>query len=328
MALPASLSNQSDATRQLVASSASAGTSNAFGATYFVDASNGDDTLTGLSPQDAKITIAAAITAAQAGDTIILSPETHSVDVSAAALVPKADMTFIGTNKPYGGLPATAITADVDDGVDLITVDVDGVIFDGIRLLLISGGSSALRLASVGQTTAVNGLTFRDCWFDLNSVDASGVIALAVNDATNDTIGMLVRGCRFTGATATTNTSILVDVGAGGITKALFEDNIFELQTIDADSIAFNFADPAGTGSYGFVIRNNDFIGPIDGGGDAVPFVINSNMTEDEFVAMIRTNYFSNVTTAPITVDKVNNSMVWNYAGADSSGGTIVNPGT
>jgi len=301
---------------------------NPFGDVWFVDPSVGSDTNFGKTPAQCKSSIASTISSAVAGDTILLAPGTHSVDVSTAALVPLADMTIRGAIPSHGGMPSTVITHDADDGADLCLIDVDGVVFEDIKFLLIAGGSTALRTMAVAQTTAVNGLAFRNCWFDLNSVDASGVIALAVNDATNDTIGMVVQGCRFTGATATTNTSILVDVGVGGITKSLFEDNTFELQTIDADSIAFNFADPGGTGSYGMIIRNNDFIGPIDGGGDAVPFVFNSNMTEDEIVGIIRTNYFSNVTVAPITIDKVNNNMVRNYAGADSSGGLIVNPGS
>lgn len=299
-----------------------------FGTTFFVAASGGAAANTGLSGGVPLATIEDAITRSSAGDTIVLGPGTHSVDVSVAALAPKADTRIIGAIPSYGGMPSTLITPDADDGVDLILIDVDGVVFKDIKFLAFASAGTAVRLAAVSQTTAVNGLAFVDCWFDLNSIDDAGAIALAVNDATNDTIGMVLKNCRFTGATATSNTSILVDIGAGGVTKCLFENNIFELQTIDADSIAFNFADPAGTGSYGVTIRNNDFIGPIDGGGDAVPFVFNSNMTEDEIVGIFRTNYFSNVTTAPLTIDKVNNNMVNNYAGADGSGGTIVNPGS
>ena len=76
------------------------------------------------------------------------------------------------------------------------------------------------------------------------------------------------------------------------------------------------------------VIRNNDFVGPSDGGGDGVPIVCASAMTEDEIIGMIRTNYFSNVTTSPVTVDKVNNSLVLNYGGDNATGGTLVDPGS
>ena len=301
---------------------------NPFGNTWFVDATNGSDAYPGDTADRAVLTIAKAIELGVAGDNIILSPGTHSVDVSASALIPLADMQFIAAIPPMGGKPSTIITHDADDGVAIVAIDVDGVGFHGIEFLMVAGGTTAIQLINASQTTAVTGLVFRDCWFNQNSVDASGVLSLALNDATNATTGLVIKNCRFIGADATTNVAYHISVGVTGIPDALIEDNVFVMQSIDGDCSAMIFADPtATTGSYAMTIRNNDFIGPVDGGGDAVALVFNASMTEDEIVPMIRTNYFSNCT-VPITIDKVNNGMIQNYVGDNATGGTLVDPGT
>lgn len=303
---------------------------NPFGTTWFVAASgNRSDGAKGKTPDDPLATIAKAISLGSAGDNIVLSPGTHSVDVSAAALTVKADMQFIAAIPPMGGKPSTIITHDADDGANLVSVDVDGVGFHGIEFLLVAGGTTALTLFDVAQTTAVNGLLFRDCWFNLNSVDASGVTALTIDDATNATTGLVMKNCRFLGGDATTNQAIYISVGVGGIPAALIEENIFELESADADCLALSFADPTAAGkSYAFVVRNNDFVGPKDGGGDGTPIVFAAGMTEDEIVPLFRTNFFGGTASTPITQDKINTGIVWNYVGDDATGGTIVDPGT
>lgn len=305
---------------------------NVFGNTWFVSsvATLGNDENTGKSPKAPFLTIAQAISKGAAGDTIVLAPGTHSVDVSASALVPKADMQFVAAIPPMGGMPSTVITHDADDGVNLVTIDVDGVGFYGIKFLHVAGGTTALTCVTVSQTTAVNGLIFRDCWFDQNSVDVTGIVSLQVNDATNATTGMVVKNCRFLGADATTAAlSVLINVGVGGIPDALIEDNVFILESIDASTNAIVFADPAaGGGSYAWVCRNNDFIGPVDYGADGVGITFTGAMTEGEILGIIRTNYFSYCGASPITVDEANQSIVNNYYGDVATGGVLVDPGT
>lgn len=328
MALPASLANQSDSTRQLVASSTTAGSTNAFGATYFVDAANGSDTLSGHTVQDAMATIASAITASQAGDTLILSPGTHSVDVSVAALAPKADTRIVGAIPSFGGMPSTVITHDADDGADLILVDVDGVVFQDIKFLMVAGASAALRTVAVAQTTAVNGLSFVDCWFDQNSVDISGVLSIAVNDATNATVGLVVKNCRFLGGDATSNQPSYIQIGAGGTPDLLIEDCVFVLEAAGANCYGVDFLDPVGTGkSYGFVIRNNDFIGPTDAGEDGLGVFFASATTETELIGIIRTNYFAYCALDAVTQDEAAKAFVRNYVGENTAGGAIVTGG-
>lgn len=305
---------------------------NPFATTYFVDYTNGSNgsASRGKRPDDPLKTIAKAIEYGSAGDVIVLAPGTHSVDVSSSALVPLADMQFVAAIPPMGGKPSTIITHDADDGINLCTIDVDGVGFHGIEFLMVAGGTTAVQLFDIAQTTAVNGLVFNDCWFNLNSVDKAGVVgALMIDDATNATTGLVIRNCRFLGGDATTGTAHYIEVGVGGIPDALIELNVFCLESADGDAEAIGFADPGAAGkSYAFTVRNNDFIGPKDGGADAVPITFTAAMTEDEIVGIIRTNFFSNCSATPITQDEINGSIVRNYVGDDATGGTLVDPGT
>lgn len=303
---------------------------NPFGTTWFVDNSSaGSDAQTGRRADDAFLTIAAAIAAGSAGDTVILSPGSHEVDVSTAALIPLADMQFKGAIPSYGGRPSTRITADADDGVRLLALDVDGTTWENIEFFLVAGGTTALILVAISQTTAVLGAAFINCWFNLNSVDASGVFAFALNDATNATTGLVIKNCRFLGGDATTATTNYIDVGVGGIPDALIEENIFALESDDGDAVGINFNDPgAGDKSYAMTIRNNDFIGAKDGAADSVGIKFAAAMTELEIVGLIRTNYFAYCAATPVTIDKINKGVVWNYVGDNATGGTLVDPGT
>ena len=303
---------------------------NPFGEVWFVAASGGSDANSGLDTVHPLATIAKAISLGAAGDTIILGPGTHSVDVSASALIPKADMQFVAAIPPRGGKPSTIITHDADDGLVIATIDVDGVGFYGIEFLLVAGGTTALELVSASQTTAVNGLIFQDCWFNLASVDA-GVEGLVLDDATNATTGLVVKNCRFLGtAAATGGAAVCMHVGVGGIADALIEDNVFALESADDDAIGINFDDPAtGDPSYAAVIRNNDFISAKDGAAsNVVAIKFHASMSAQEMVPMIRTNYFAGFGGDCITQDKVDNSVLGNYVGDTATGGTLVTGGS
>lgn len=303
---------------------------NPFADTYFVAASGGDDTQTGKNAKKPLSTIAKAISLGSAGDTIVLSPGTHSVDVSVAALIPKADMQFVAAIPPFGGKPSTIITHDADDGAVLVTVDVDGTGWHGIEFLMVAGATTAVDLFDVSQTTAVNGLAFTDCWFNLNSVDHATAIvrAIALDDGTNATTGLVIRNCRFLGGDATTTESEYIVSGVGGFPDGLIEDCVFLMQSDDADAVGINMADAgAGDKNYGIVIRNNDFIGAMDGNADSVGIKF-GGMTELEMVFMIRTNYFAYCTAQCITFDKMPEGIIQNYYGDNDTGGTLVDPGT
>ncbi|MAF24328.1 hypothetical protein CL634_01895 [bacterium] len=331
-ATPADAVSMAEALSWISARNSVPGGINPLGSVYYVAASGGNDSATGggLDPNEPLATIAQGITNGSAGDTIVLGPGTHSVDVSAAALIPLTDMRFVAAIAPKGGKPSTIVTADADDGVNLVEIDVDGVVFEGIEFLLVAGGTTALKLLSVAQTTAVNGLTLKDCWFNLNSVDAASVMAIAANDATNAITGLVVKNCRFTGGDGTTGQISYVQVGVGGLLKSVVEECTFELESADADCYGLDFLDNAAAAnkSYGTVIRNNSFFGPLDGGEDGVGIFFAAAMTEKEIIALIHNNYFSYCSATPVTVDKMNKGVVNNYVGDNTAGGILVDPGT
>lgn len=300
-----------------------------FGSVWYVDVTNGSNSNSGRSPGDAVATLAQIITNSAAGDTVVLAPGTYPVDVSAGSIAPKANQTWVAAQPSFGGAPSVIIVADADDHVNTpVAVDVNGVVFKDIEFKLVAGGTTALYILEAAQTTAVRGLVFEDCWFNMNSVDAAGVLGLRFNDATNAVTGLVMRRCRFVGGDATAQQSSYITIGIGGLPGALIENCIFEMDSPDGDSYALDFLDPgAAAKSYGITVRNCDFIGPSDGGGDGVAIFFAAAMTEDEIVGMVRTNWFSNCT-ASITVDKINNSIIRNYEGDNATGGSIVNPGT
>ena len=302
---------------------------NVFGKTVYVDVTNGNASNNGLDPKDAMVTVAQALAKSAVWDTLCFAPGTYPIDVSGGSAAPLAFQHWVSAVPTLpGGMPSVIIVADADDHVNSpVAVDVDGFVAEGIEFKLVAGGTNALYCLDAAQTTAVRGLTFKNCLFNLNGVDAA-VIGLKFDDATNAITGLKMEGCRVTGTTGTTSVVKGMAIGVGGIPTCDIQKNVFECQSADGDAAALFFADPGAAGKcYGMKIADNDFIGPSDGGGDAVPIVFNASMTEDEIVGIIRTNWFSNCT-ASITVDKVNNSIIRNYEGDDGTGGTIVNPGT
>lgn len=303
---------------------------NPFGSVYYVAASGGSDSATGggLDPNEPLATIAQAISNASVADTIVLGPGTHSVDVSAAALAPLADQRFVAAIAPHGGKPSTIITADADDGADVILIDVDGVVFEGIEFLQVATGGTAVRLIAVSQSNAVNGLTLKDCWINLNDVDASSQIAIAINDASNATTGVSITGCRFVGGLSTSQPNY-IQVGVGGLLSSNIEYNTFELKAAAGDCYGIHFLDNAAAAnkSYGTVIRYNSVLGPLDAGDDGILVFINSNLTRDEIIALVHSNYCGRCA-APITIDKINEGVINNYIGDTGTGGTLVDSGT
>ena len=305
---------------------------NPFGNTWYVVASGGGGGFghaPGPTSGNAYATIALAIAAASAGDTIILGPGDHSVDVSTAALIPKADMHFIGAVPSYGGMPSTIISVDADDGNDMITIDVDGVVFENIMFQHFLNAGTAIRLINVAQTNPVQGLAFINCWFDMNSADVAGGTALNVDDASNVTEGLVLKNCRFTGGDATSNAdNQYIDIGVRGLTAGLIEGCTFGCEGTDDDYVAIRFADPSTTGrGYALVINECFFIGPVDGA-VTMTFIVLTGGSSGQFPFII-TNCRSSYSTALwVTQDLLDQALVQNYTGDLTAGGTLLIPGT
>ncbi len=297
-----------------------------FGRTWYIDSTNGSNSNTGLDPNSAFADVAQARSSSNAGDTVVLAPGSYTVDVGTdGGMAPKADQTWMAAVPSYCGAPNVIITQDADDNVaSPIILDVDGVIFKDIEFRLVAGGTTALYLVDISQTTAVRGAVFKDCWFNMNSVEAADTFAVRLNDATNASTGIVFAGCRFIGGDLTTNQTVYIQIGVGGAPDLLIEHCTFALQSADGDARAIEFLDPAASGkSYAHTIRFNTFIGPMDGGGDAAPIEYATAMTDNELVGAIHDNIFANCTAVSITQDEASGSAVNNYVNS-AAGGALV----
>lgn len=299
-----------------------------FGTTYYLDGTNGASSNSGKSPDAAVSTLAEASTVSSAGDTIVIAPGTYTVDVASASLAPTTDQTWMAAVPSYGGTPNVIITADADDHVNApVAIDVDNVTFRDIEFLLVAGGTNALYLMDISQTTAVSGGACIDCRFNLNDVNGA-LLGVRMNDATNATTGFVFNGCTFSGGLSTTSSSY-IQIGVGGALGCIVEHSSFELKAAGADCYGVHFLDNAAAAnkSYATVIRHNDFFGPLDAGADGVGVFI-GGITELEILAMVHSNHFAFCAATAVTIDKMNKGVTHNYVGDDATGILPVDPGT
>lgn len=145
------------------------------------EASNNND---GLTPQNAKLTLASAVTAAtaNAGDVIVLLPGAHSWAASVAAS--KAGLTITGLPSGLGNQMRhkTSITTTADD--EIINVTAADVEIAYLHIIPVT------TKAGIDFTTAANRLHVHDCSIDLHTAAAStstvGVGVTAIGQAPSD----------------------------------------------------------------------------------------------------------------------------------------------
>ena len=282
-----------------------------YGDVWYVDTTNGSDTANdGKAPDRAFATLDKARSSSAAGDIIIIAPGTYTQTAAAQPLTPKARQVWIAAVQGYK--PTVIITGTAEAVV--VDVDVAGVSFIGIQFQADVDGVN--QLVRVANTVAVSGLNFIGCWFDGNN--KTSVDGVSSVHATLAVTGLLVRGCRFKDI----DNGIII--GVSGMPLALIEGNVFEVRAA-ADG-GLNLADTTAylTG-FGYVIRNNDFIGGV--GATAVGIIIAG--TEDTTGGgIIRNNFFAFCAAGAITPDKVSRGMANNYVGDVGTGGTLVDSGT
>ena len=286
-----------------------------FGKIWYVDVTNGSDGNAGDSPDQAYASIGAAISAAFAtrGDSVHIAPGTYTIT---SALVPKAFMTFrAAVINPQA--PSVSIRGDL---TRLATVDVNGVRFIGIefRATGSSAGSAANRdLVALADTTAITGgVTFEDCVFhgaDATGGVHNGVTGVWAADPTNAVTGLVIRRCAFRDLGKT-----LLEFGVGGAPYAMVEDNSFVIDTNLGWGISIADTAAFGTGK-GYVIRNNEFIGPDATTTSQVGIRLVGTLNTTA-VGIMRNNYFSYCGSTPITQDIMPDAIVENYhSGNDGS---------
>lgn len=288
---------------------------NIFGQTYYVDTTNGDDTNTGKSPRAAFATLDAARSASSAGDTIVIAPGTYTQTAAEEPLTPKANQVWMAA-KPNGrGTPSVIITGTAE--ATIVDVEVSGVVFDGI--LFQADDDAVTQLVDVAETATVTGLTFKNCWFDANG--KATVIGINADDGTFVLTGLYVTGCRFT------QCDTGINIGALGWGQSMVEDNAFECQLAADTGIAL--ADTSDSGPTGWIIRNNDFTGALDGDADGVLGIAISGTSNAVGVGLMRTNYFGDFAADAITQDITEEMIVENWYGEanGATGGTKITGG-
>jgi len=283
----------------------------ATGKTIFVDGTNGSDGNLGEHRNEALASIGQAITKSTSakGDVIVVYPGTYTIT---SALVPLANTTFVAARQSQMRVPSTVITGNI---ADMIQIDVDDTVFEGFKFL--AAGNTADQIFDIAETTAVNGLTIRNCVFD--GADKTSVVGLNLDDGIVATTGLVVEGCLFKDLTGTH-----INVGVLGMPYAYIAYNQFAIDVNSGTAIALADTSAFATGK-GYVIEYNTFTG-FDASKDEVGITISG--TEDTTGAgIIRRNDFAYLAAAAITIDKVGFSTVQNYYG-DATGGLLVDVGT
>ena len=282
-----------------------------FNHTYYVDGTNGlDTTANGQNPLTPYVSIAAAISAAAAGDTIIIAPGTYTIT---AALSPKARQHLVAAiicpRAPTVSITSTTLA-------DLMDVDVAGTRFTGLEFL--GGNAANNNLVNIASVSSVSGVVFDRCVF--NGADKTSLVGILATHATNTLTGLTVIDCLFRDLTGT-----CISIGVQGMPYALIAYNQFAIDVNSGVGIALADTTAFATGK-GYVIEHNDFTG-FDATADEVGITIAG--TEDTTGAgIIRNNYFAYMAAAAVTIDKLSKSEVNNYYGDAATGGTLVDPGT
>ena len=268
---------------------------------YWVDGTNGDDTNTGKTKARAWKTIEQFYANDAQYDVCLVMPGTYTVASGSLPMTPVADTKLIAAVP--SPRPNVVITDDAGGSdTELFEIEVDGVTFSGIRFL--AAHNDVANLVKVADTENVVGLTFDSCWFD--GVGFTTVNGIGLDDATKITIGLVVQNCRFQEGLVKG-----ISIGVQGIPQAVIADNIFES---DASEAGINMADvtSAAKRGYGYVIRDNIFLGAADRGADSNGIVIAGG--DDVAVGAIIRNTFHDVS-APITIDQHEENITLNYLG-------------
>lgn len=288
---------------------------NAFGDTWYVDGTNGAAANSGQDPKSAFSTLTLARAASVAGDIIVIAPGTYTQTAAAEPLTPKANQLWRAAIDNGLATPTVIITGTAEAVV--VDVAVSGVVFQGIKFQ--ADDDAVSELVRVAEGAAVDGVTFLNCWFDGNT--KATVNGISADHATQAMTGAWIKACRFVLC------NVGIDVGVSGMPNSTIEDCAFDMQDGGGGDVGIALADTTALATgYGFLIRNNDFLGAIDAGRDSLGITIAG--TQDTVgMGSIRGNFFSNCTVTPITQNKLNEAIINNYVGDTATGGTLVDPG-
>ena len=184
------------------------------GRLYFVDGTNGSDTYTGLSGWgDAFATIQPAVTAASAGDTILIAPKlivgtnTDPTDYAETIIIPvtKPGLSLIGVGRgrTQGGLPQVKMGSGT---TALLTIRAPGCHIKNLGFNGIKSADSTQTLVGIlldddnstktAWGTTIDNCHFKNCAGSTGSTNAAtgGAITWSANGCAWQ---VLIRDCRF-----------------------------------------------------------------------------------------------------------------------------------
>jgi len=255
---------------QTIADSHTMYNSYGFGTTLYVDGTNGADTNNGSSWGNAFATIQAAVTAAIAGDTILIAakkiavgandPNSYAESIVIPAATTSLSLIGVSRGRTQMGLPQIN-PGGVTTGISLLTIRAGGCYIANIGF---NGNSTAgapinngILLDDNNSTKSASGTTIENCHFK-NCAGATVGDARTGGAIVWSALGVgwqvLIKGNRFYKNVCDvcllgTSTSVPQDV--------VIENNIFSGAAADVDC---NLWLKGGAGmSYGIVIRNNVF---------------------------------------------------------------------
>lgn len=153
-----------------------------FGNVWFVDSVNGNDTYSGYDWAHAKATIGSAITAASAGDKIIVSGE----PTETVTLEVDKQLIIEGLNIDNNAYPSMIYTAG---DYPIFTVTANNVVIRNLGIVQ----NSAHPAISIGDGSAVYKLVIENCKFDLYATGTYGISSTSTEDAPDITI----KNCLF-----------------------------------------------------------------------------------------------------------------------------------
>ena len=249
-----------------------------FGATIFVDGTNGADTNNGASWGNAFATIQAAVTAASAGDTVVIAPKkitdftgdptSYAETIIIPATKPGLSLIGVSRGRTQGGLPQIKMGSGA---VAQITVRAAGCLIANLGINGAGATGGGILLDDDNSTKSAFGTTIVGCHFKncvgTTATDARTGGAVMWSSAGN-AWQVTIKGNRFY-----KNVGDVVLKGTSNTVPqdVLIEDNIF---SGPAASVDCNLYLAGGSGMNGVIIRNNTFQQlPAIGSGSVVRFI-------------------------------------------------------
>jgi len=228
---------------------------------FFVDGDGGNDGNDGHSPDTAKATIQAAVTAAEAGGVVYIKPKEMAAGATDPAsyaevvtiAAAKTGLALIGvtTGRTQGGLPQIRMGSG---STALLTVRAPGCLIANLGFNGASATGGGIKLEDDGSTKTSFGTTILGCHFK----NCKG--STATNAATGGAVQLsgapwqvLIKGNRFY---KNVGDVVLLDTSNSVPQDTVIEDNVFSGPAASVDCQLYLMG---GSGMDGVIIRNNEF---------------------------------------------------------------------